>query len=262
MQEFDNLKETIESKAFFAADIKEKLLGKIEYAEHLYSYWEKQTEDSRKDPFKKGFILQSNFPIKKFMEDIWIQEMCDAILQELETLLQAEPDNEDCKTFKTDMENYKKLFKTTIENVRLPQIDLKSTLNMFNWIPGSDRVLFYSEVDLSAIVNRMLEELLKIHDKVKFNIQLPPPSTKEEQDSVDNQIKRYAEMIFKNCVEKGLDPKHVTLTINGRNINPEVMFANEFAEWTRASTDKFKEKLAEAKKIEEPFIQHSTHRSP
>lgn len=260
-ESLSGLKTEIENIFKDKPDVVKNLIKKIEKAEALHTYINYQKD--QENHYKKGFILQSNFSIKKFLDNIFIKEMFDTILEELDNLLQNADENltEIAKQFKSEVETHKKIYQSDIENLELPKIDLKSSLKMLSWIPGSDRVFFYSMTDLRAIITKMLEELLKTYDKVSFNIQLPPPSTKEEQEAEKDQLKNYAEMIFKNCIEKGVDPSNVNLTINGQHVDPNVMFKNEMAQWPEQSAQNLKKELEKAKAIEAPHIEHARRSS-
>ena len=230
----------------------DSLIDKIENGQQLYDYWKHQ--ETHQNRHRQGFTLRCNFPAKAFLEKIWIDDLFNTLLSELEELL-AQQDLEEEKReqilqFKENIMGLKQICVNDIQKMKEPHVTAKMLLPQLTI--NEDTILFYDQHDLGAIVGSLIDKFSEqISSGLKFKLQLPPNHNEKLSD--EDNMKNYAEIIFNKGAQCGLSPEKLTVYVNGKQIDPTLMFKDSMERWKKEAANVFEERINKAIKEEEPY---------
>jgi len=248
---FENIKNDV--NIIFEGHLKhDSLIDKIENAEELYAYWKHQEDNQGRH--RQGFTLRCNFPAKAFLEKIWIEDLFNALLAELEELLAQQELEDDRREqilqFKDNLTGLKQICVNDIQQMKEPHVTAKMLLPQLTI--NDDTILFYDQNDLSAIIGSLIDKFSEqISGGLKFELQLPP--NRNEKLSNEDNMKNYAEIIYSKAAQCGLSPEKITVYVNGRKIDPASMFKESMEKWKQESSNVLEERVNKAIKDEEPY---------
>jgi hypothetical protein len=248
---FDDIKKDVED-VFENHPKRQVLIEKVKNAQGLFEYWKRQEEKQIRN---EGFKLRCNFPAKAFLEKIWIEDLYNLLLAELEELLAQQDLEEERRQkimlFKENLTGIKQVFVDGIQKMKEPTVTAKMLFPQLTI--NDDTILFYDQNDLSAIIGALIDKFSeRTSNGLIFELQLPP--NRNEKLSDEDNIRNYAEIIFNKAAQCGISPDKLTVYVNGRQIDPASMFKDSIERWKKESSNVFEERFNKAIKEESPYF--------